>query len=378
MDVEAPRALVRLFDQVEDPRVERSKLHSLSDILIITLCAVICGADTWTEVELFGRAKFAWLRTFLKLPHGIPSHDTFGRVFARLNPDQLERCFRAWMQGLAEASGGRLIALDGKTIRRSFNKTDGKGAIHMVSAWCQANHLVLGQLATDEKSNEIKAIPQLLALLDITDAVVTIDAMGCQKGIARQIVEQGGHYLLQVKKNQDTLYHRIKETFDELTVRPIRGAPYSFHQDVGGGQGRVGIRRVWATEWTDWYAQRGQWVGLRSFVCVESERTAQGHTSTERRYYISDLGGDDAQTLLGYVRGHWGIENQLHWSLDVAFREDTLRQRIGHSAENLSRIRRLALNLLRRDKTCRAGIKAKRLQACLKNDYLLRVLSQGI
>jgi len=378
MDVEAPRALLRLFDQVEDPRVERSKLHRLTDILVTTLCAVICGADTWTEVELFGRAKFDWLRTFLALPHGIPSHDTFGRVFARLNPDQLECCFRGWMQGLAEVSGGRLIALDGKTIRRSFDKAGGQGAIHMVSAWCETNHLVLGQRATDEKSNEIKAIPQLLSLLDITDAVVTIDAMGCQKAIARQIVKQQGHYVLQVKKNQETLHDRIKETFDELTVRPVRGVTYSFHEDVDAGHGRVETRRIWTTEWIDWLAQRSEWAGLRSFVCVESERTVEGRTSTERRYFISDLHDLDARSMLDYVRGHWGIENRLHWSLDVAFHEDTLRQRVGHSAENLSRIRRLALNLLRRDKTCRAGIKGKRLQACLKEDYLIRILSQGI
>jgi predicted transposase YbfD/YdcC len=378
MDVEAPRALLRLFDQVEDPRVERSKLHRLSDILVITLCGVICGADGWTEVELFGRAKIDWLRRFLELPHGIPSHDTFGRIFARLNPDQLERCFRIWMQALAKVSGGRLIALDGKTVRRSFDRANGKAAIHMVSAWCQANHLVLGQLATDAKSNEITAIPRLLALLDITDAVITIDAMGCQKAIARQIVEQKGHYVLQVKKNQDTLYDRIKETFDELTVRPIGGVSCSFHEDLDAGHGRIETRRIWTTEWTDWYARRGEWAGLQSFVCVEAERTTEGQTSIERRYYISDLGGIEASTMLDYVRGHWGIENQLHWSLDVAFREDTLRHRVGHSAENLSRIRRLALNLLRRDKTCRAGIKAKRLQACLKEDYLLRILSQGI
>ncbi|MBI4719150.1 MAG: ISAs1 family transposase [Planctomycetes bacterium] len=312
------------------------------------------------------------------MPHGIPSYDTFGRVFARLNPGELERCFQAWTQALATAGGGRLIAFDGKTIGRSFDKANGRASIHMVSAWCQANRLVLGQRATDEKSNEIKASPQLLALLDVTDAVVTIDAMGCRTTIARQIVEQGGHYVLQVKKNQDTLYERIKGTFDELTVRPIGGVTVSFHEDVDAGHGRIETRRLWTTDWTDWYAQRGEWAGLRSFVCVESERMAEGPTSTDRRYCITDLGGIDAPTMLEYVRGHWGIENQLHWSLDVAFREDTLRQRVGHSAENLSRIRRLALNLLRKDRTCRAGINGKRLQACLKEEYLTRLLSQGV
>jgi predicted transposase YbfD/YdcC len=378
MDVDAPRALLRLFEEVDDPRMERCKLHRLSDILFITLCAVICGADEWTEIELFGRAKFDWLRTFLELPHGIPSHDTFGRVFARLDPDQLERCFQSWMQSLAQVSGGQLIALDGKTIRRSFDKATGKAAIHMVSAWCRTNHVALGQLATDEKSNEITAIPKLLKMLDITDAVVTIDAMGCQKAIARQIVDQHGHYVLQVKKNQESLHDLVKDTFDELTGRGIPGVAYSTHEEVDAGHGRVETRRIWTTEWTQWYAQRSEWAALRTFVCVESERTIDGHTSTDRRYYISDLSGVEARTMLDYVRGHWGIENGLHWSLDVAFREDTLRNRIGHSAENFSRIRRLALNLLKRDKTCRAGIKGKRLQACLKEDYLLRVLKQRI
>lgn len=358
--------------------MERTKLHRLSDILMITLCAVICGADEWTEIELFGKAKFNWLRTFLELPHGIPSHDTFGRVFSRLNPEQLEQCFMRWMQALAQASSGRLIAIDGKTLRRSFDKAQGKAAIHMVSAWCQTNHLVLGQLATDAKSNEITAIPQLMKMLDISDSVVTIDAMGCQKAIARQIVEQDGHYVLQVKGNQQTLHDLLIETFDELTRRPIPGVACSFHEEVNSGHGRVETRRAWTTEWTDWYAQRADWAKLRSFVCVESERTVDGRTSIDRRYYISDLAGVGADTMLGYVRGHWGIENQLHWSLDVAFREDTLRQRVGHSAGNLSRIRRLALNLLRRDKTCKVGIKGKRLKACLKENYLLRILGQGI
>jgi len=378
MDVEAPRGLLRVFDELEDPRVERNKLHGLADILAITLLAVICGADEWTEIELFGQSKLGWLRTFLRLPHGIPSHDTFGRVFSRLDPKQLELCFQKWMNALARRSGGELIALDGKTLRRSFDQAGQKAAIHMVSAWSQANHVVLGQVATDAKSNEITAIPKLLKMLDISDSVVTIDAMGCQKAIAQQIVEQQGHYVLQVKGNQETLHRLVKGTFDELTHRGISGVPYSFHEEVDSGHGRVETRRIWTTEWTDWYPQQRDWAGLRSFVCVESERTINGQTSTDRRYYISDLDGQDARTMLGYVRGHWGIENQLHWSLDVTFREDTLRQRIGHSAENLSRIRRLALNLLRRDKTCKNGLKGKRLKACLKQDYLLRIIGQGI
>lgn len=374
MDVEAPRGLLRFFDGLEDPRMDRTKLHSLGDILVITICAVICGADEWTEVELFGKSKHAWFKTFLALPNGIPSHDTFGRVFSRLDPKQLELCFQNWIAAMAECTGGQLIAIDGKTIRRSFDKGDNKAAIHMVSAWSETNHLVLGQVATDAKSNEITAIPRLLKMLDITDSVVTIDAMGCQKAIAKQIVKQKGHYVLQVKKNHAELHDVIEEMFDELTGPDIPSDRYAFHEDVDAGHGRVETRRIWTTDWTNWYADRRKWKGLRSFVCVESVREVGGRTSTERRYYISDLDGQDAEAMLGYIRGHWGIENKVHWSLDVTFREDDLRQRVGHSAENLSRIRRLALNLLRQDKSVKVGAKGKRLKACLEEDYLLKIL----
>jgi predicted transposase YbfD/YdcC len=353
-------------------------LHLLNDILFIALCAVICGADSWTEVEVFGWAKREWLSQFLALPNGIPSHDTFGRVFSKLDPETLERCFSKWMAALAEASAGRLVAIDGKTLRRSFDQATNRAAIHMVSAWCETNRLVLGQLATEEKSNEIKAIPQLLKMLDVRDAVVTIDAMGCQKAIAQEIIQQGGHYLLQVKDNQPGLHNLMKETFDELTGQGIEGVRYDFHEQTDAGHGRIETRRLWVTDWTDWYADRKEWANLNSFVCMESVRTVNDSTSCERHYYISDLAGQSAQTMLSYVRGHWGIENKLHWSLDMTFREDTLRNRIGHSAENFSRIRRLALNLLRREKTCKASLKSKRLQAGLREDYLIRVLGQGI
>ncbi len=378
MDVDAPRGLLRFFNELVDPRMDRTKLHSLGDILAITICAVICGADEWTEVELFGKARLKWFRTFLELPNGIPSHDTFGRVFSRLDPVQLEQCFSKWIATLAQASGGKLIAVDGKTLRRSFDAAGAKAAIHMVSAWSETNHLVLGQLATNAKNNEITAIPQLLKLLDITDSVITIDAMGCQKAIAKQIVKQNGHYVLQVKSNQPKLHDLLKETFDEITTRPIPGEKYGCHEQTNGGHGRVETRRIWTTEWLDWYDGRSAWARLGCFICVESTRRVGGKISIDRRYYISDLAGLDAETMLGYVRGHWGIENKLHWSLDVSFREDERRNRIGHSAENFSRIRRLALNLLRQEKTCKLGVKAKRFKAGLEQEYMLKLLSGGI
>jgi predicted transposase YbfD/YdcC len=378
MDVEAPRGVLRFFEELEDPRMDRTKLHALSDILFITLCAVLCGADSWAEVELYGRSKEQWLRQFVPLANGIPSHDTFGRVFSRLDPTQLEQCFVNWMGALAQISEGRLIAIDGKTLRHSFDKADNRLAIHMVSAWCEANHLVLGQVATEEKSNEITAIPRLLELLDIQGAVVTIDAMGCQKDIAEQIVAQKGHYLLAVKENQPALHEMVSQTFDELSGPGIPGVAYDFYEDVDAGHGRVETRRIWTTGWTDWWKGRADWVGLNSLVCVESLREMNGQTSSERRYFISDLDGRDAKGMLDYVRGHWGIENKVHWVLDMAFREDTLRNRVGHSAENFSRIRRLALNLLKRDKSAKVGIRGKRLKAGLSEEYLLRVLCQGI
>ena len=377
MNVEAPRGLLRFFEELEDPRMDRTKLHALSDILVITICAVICGADEWTEIELFGKSKKKWFETFLALPNGIPSHDTFGRVFSRLDPAQMERCFQRWIGAMAECTGGQLIAIDGKTIRRSFDKADNKAAIHLVSAWSETNSLILGQVATDAKSNEITAIPRLLKMLDITDSVVTIDAMGCQKAIAKQIVNQKGHYILQVKKNHPGLYEVIEEMFDELTGGSLPEVRYAFHEETDAGHGRIETRRIWTTDWTDWYVDRNKWKDLRSFVCVESVREVDGRTSTDRRYYISALDGRDAPAMLGYVRGHWGIENKVHGSLDVTFREDALRQRVGHSAENLSRIRRLAINLLRQDKSVKVGAKAKRLKACLEDAYLLKILCRA-
>ncbi len=378
MDVGVSRGLLRYFDEVEDPRMERTRLHSLGDILFIALCAVICGADSWTEVELFGTEKEEWLRQFLSLAHGIPSHDTFGRVFARLDPTQLERCFLNWMSALSQISQGRLIAIDGKTLRKSFDAADDRLAIHVVSAWCEENQLVLGQLATEEKSNEITAIPRLLEMLNIQEAVVTIDAMGCQKAIAEKIVEQKSDYVLAAKENQPALHETVKSIFDELTGPGIAGAACDYYVETNAGHGRIETRRIWTTGWIDWWPGRAEWAGLKSIVCVESVRRIKEHTSTERRYFISSITTPNPVTMLGHVRGHWGIENKLHWSLDVTFREDTLRNRIGSSAETFSRIRRLALNLLRKEKSTRISVKSKRMKACIKNEYLLAVISQGI
>jgi predicted transposase YbfD/YdcC len=378
MEVEAHRGLLRFFGELKDPRMNRTKRHLLSDILAVAICAIICGADGWTQVAKFGRCKLKWFRTFLALPHGIASHDTFGRVFAALDPRAFEECFLKWITALATASAGRLIAIDGKTIRRSLDTANGKAAIHMVSAWCAANHMVLGQVATDAKSNEITAIPQLLKLLDVQGAVITIDAAGCQKKIAAAIVEQGGDYLLQLKGNQGGLHDETVTLFDQCLTDDCHGIAYSTAATTNGGHGRIEERRLWATSEVNWFAERGQWKNLRSLIRVRAKRTVGGQTSTEYRYYISSLPADNASRLLAYIRGHWGIENTLHWSLDINFREDDRRIRQGHAAENFARLARIALNLLKAEKTNDGGIKTKRLCCGWDHDYLLKVLTGGI
>jgi predicted transposase YbfD/YdcC len=378
MDVEAPRGLLRAFAKLKDPRMNRTKRHSLSDILAIAICAVICGADGWAQVAKFGRCKQEWFTTFLDLPNGIPSHDTFGRVFAALDPVAFEECFMKWVATLATASQGRLIAIDGKTIRRSLDTASDKAAIHMVNAWCQANHMVLGQVATDAKSNEITAIPELMKLLDLQGAVVTIDAAGCQKKIAQQIVEQGGDYILQLKGNQGSLHNETVMLFDQCLTDDCHGIAYSTARTTDKGHGRIEQRRLWATSQVNWFAEKGKWKNLRSLIRVQAKRTVNGQTSDEYRYYISSLSAQNASQLLSYIRGHWGVENNLHWCLDISFREDECRIRQGHAAENFARLSRIALNLLKAETTNDGGIKTKRLCCGWDHDYLLKVLTGGI
>lgn len=374
MDVDAPRRLLRAFESLDDPRMDRTKDHSLSDILAIAICASICGVDDWTKMEFFGNCKEKWFRTWLDLPNGIPSHDTFRRVFMILDPDAFEQCFVTWVDGLVEASGGRLIAVDGKTLRGSLDRANSKAAIHMVSAWCDSNQMVLGQLATDDKSNEITAIPRLLKLIDISNAVVTIDAMGCQKEIAKTIVDEGADYVLQLKGNQGGLHEETVQLFDECLRDDCHGIEYATATTLSKGHGRIERRTIWATEDVGWFAERTKWANLRSLIRVLCERTVDGETSLEYHYYITSLGADDPERLLGYIRGHWSIENRLHWSLDISFADDERRTRTGHAAENASRLARIALNLLKADNSRKASIKAKRMMCGWDHDYLLKVL----
>ena len=374
MDSDAPRRLLRAFAELDDPRMDRTKLHSLTDILTIAICATICGADGWPDVALFGRSKRKWFRTFLDLPNGIPSHDTFRRVFMLLEPDAFEQCFRTWMAELTNASAGRLVAVDGKTIRRSLDAAGGKAAIHMVSAWCDANEMVLGQLAVDEKSNEITAIPRLLELIDIAGAVVTIDAMGCQKEIAKTIAENKGDYVLQLKGNQGGLHDETVDLFDQCLRDDCLGVEHMTATVTNKGHGRLEQRTIWATGDVSWFAERKQWANLRSLIRVECRRTIGGETSSEYHYYITSLPADKPKTLLKYIRGHWSVENKLHWSLDITFADDDRRHRRGYAAENASRLSRLALNLLKAEKTENISLRAKRKLCGWEHDYLLKVL----
>ena len=369
------------FARLTDPRVERTREHKLLDIVMIAICAVICGADGWTDLEEFGKTKRAWLQTFLELPSGIPSHDTFGRVFARLNPQEFEQCFREWVQAVHDLTQGQVVALDGKTLRRSHDRPRGQHALQLVSAWASANHLVLGQRKVEEPSNEITAIPALLQVLDVAGCLVTIDALGCQKEIAAQVVEQGGEYLLSLKENQEHLYQDVQALFVWAQAHQFQGLQHDTHQTVNKGHGRIEKRRCWTLSdpsCLQMLPDRAEWKHLRTVVMVCAERQLNGQTTVKTRYYLSSLGGETAgtaRTALAAIRRHWTIENQLHWVLDIAFREDDSRIRTAHAPENFAVLRRIALNRLAREKTARIGIKAKRLKAAWSEHYLLKVLA---
>jgi len=369
-------SIVEYFVTVPDPRVERTRLHPLVSVLVLSLCAVVCGADSFVAIEHFGRAKEAWLKTFLDFPHGIPSHDTIGRIFAALNPRALGDAFRGWVSAVARLTRGEVVAIDGKTLRRSFLDAGSAAFVHMVSAWATRNHIVLGQVKTDEKSNEITAIPQLLKLLEIKGCLVTIDAMGCQKAIVSQIVAAKADYLIAVKDNQPTLRADLENVFAKLRRDP-KGLTLDFHQTRDVGHGRTEVRRCWTTDLAEAVSQWKEWSSLRSLVLIESQRTANGKTTTEQRYYISSAVKLSAATALQGARAHWGIENELHWVLDVAFREDECRVRVGNAAANFAVTRHLALNLLKSVPGIKVGIKTRRLRAGWDHDFLLRVLGSA-
>ncbi len=367
--------LIEKFAGLSDPRIERTKKHSMTDILVLSICGFICGVDNWVDLEEFAEIRQDWFKTFLELPNGIPSHDTFGRFYAALDPVAFSRCFTSWIQSVAEVTEGEVIAVDGKTLRRSFDKASSKAAIHMVSAWASKTGLVLGQIKTDEHSNEITAIPKLLQILSLQGCIVTLDAMGAQREVVQTIVDKGADYVISLKGNQSTLHEATKQFFQEARDERFETVKHDFYETLEKDHGRIETRKYWVSSILDWCKQKSEWAGLCSVGMVESTREIQGHTSTEIRYFISSLAGESAEKFAQAVRSHWGVENSLHWVLDMAFDEDQSRVRSGNAAENMAMLRHVALNLLKSDTTTRkVGIATRRKKAGWSGDFMLHLL----
>lgn len=369
-------ALGQYFDELDDPRVDRTRRHKFIDILVIGICTVICGGDDYGSMEAFGKAKEEWLRTILELPNGIPSHDTFWRVFSALDAEQFQACFLEWMAAVSDLTEGEIIALDGKQLRRSHDKSNNKAAVHMVSAWATSNRLVLGQVKVDEKSNEIKAIPELLERLDLHGCLVTIDAMGCQTNIAELIVEKEGEYLFSLKGNQSNLHEDVVLLFDDLEESDFSAYDYDYAKTVDKDHGRIEVRHCWTiTDPKLIQHLRGadRFPALHTVVRVRSERYVGDEHSVEDRHFIGSATSLAAEALRA-TRAHWQVENSLHWVLDIAFREDESRLRTGNGPQNFAVLRHIALNALKQERTAKLGVKNKRLKAGWDEAYLLKVL----
>jgi predicted transposase YbfD/YdcC len=366
--------LAPFFAALPDPRIERTKRHRLLDILILAVCATLGGANGWADIERFGKAKLAFFRSFLPLPHGIPSHDTFGRVFALLDPAALLPCVQRWLAALGHAVAGEVVAIDGKTLRGSFDTAAGQNPLHLVSAWATEARLVLGQVAVDAKSNEITAIPLLLELLDLKGCIVTIDAMGCQKEIAAVIRKHEADYVLAVKDNQPTLHQMIHEAFVAHADADFTDPSVRRHKTVERSHGRQETREYFVAAVPAAVTESGEWRDVRSIGLVTRERVVQGEVEEEVVYYLSSL-PPKVKTFAKAVRGHWGIENRLHWSLDVTFAEDQSRVRKGHGPANLGMLRRLALSILQQDTSSKDNLRGRRLSAGWDEERLLKLLT---
>lgn len=362
-------SIIEYFSEIEDPRRDGyAKRHKLIDVITIAVCAIICRCDNWEDVEDFGCAREEWFEGFLELPSGIPSHDTFNRIFSSIKPEQFEKCFNTWTKDICQLTKGEVVAIDGKTVRRSF-ENQGEKAIHIVSAWASQNEMVLGQVKVDEKSNEIKAIPELLELLNLKGTIITIDAMGCQKEIAQKIIEKQADYVLALKGNQGGLLEDVKPYFEENLK------DHNYYETIEKNHGRIETRKCWAISNVDWIGKHRNWSNLKTIAMIEAKReTNQGITS-DRRYYISSLEAD-SKKILAASRAHWGIENSLHWVLDMTFNEDRSRIRKDYGAQNFALLRKAALNLLKRVKDKRS-LSRRRFMASLDLPYLLNILEMA-
>ena len=364
-------SLIDHFEKISDPRIDRTKLHKLTDILVIGVIGVLCGADAWDDIVFVAKEKKDWLKRFLELPNGIPSADTIARVYARISPSEFEKAFSSWVKDSIHLSDGEIVAIDGKRLRASHDHTNDKKAIHMVSAWAQSNGVVLGQMKVDDKSNEITAVPQLLELLDIKGCIVTLDAMGCQKDIARAILEKGANYVFGLKGNQGTALEVTKEYFDTTKIPDVHQ-----YETVDNDNGRLETRSYSIAPIAN-LEELKEWPGIQSIACVESRREIKGVESCETRYYILSI-LPDVKKAAAAIRGHWSVENSLHWVLDVTFDEDRNRVRRGEASENLAVVRHVALNLLKKEQTLKKSIKKKRFKCAMSNEYLTKVLAGAI
>ena len=374
----ASASVLEHFSGIVDPREEQGRRHPLISIIVIGICATICGADGWVEMVEFGEGKRQWLSTFLELPYGIPKEDTFRRVFNLLDPEDFQKRFVSWINMNSKLSKASVIAIDGKTMRGSASKKNGVKPLHIVSAWASEQRLSLGQVATEEKSNEITAIPELLKGLCIEGCIITIDAAGCQVKIAALIVKKGADYVLALKGNQGTLNDDVQLYFEGLNDSELAELEY-FEEEIDKGHGRIEVRRCWVCYDIAWLEQKERWPGLKAIIRIQSERQevrVPETASEETKYYISSL-EVGAEPILQAIRGHWGVENGLHWVLDVAFREDLNQILSGSGARNLGILRHVALNLLNQEKTLKRGVKTKRLRAACDERYLEKILLQG-
>ena len=371
MDTTSPENLIEHFSKLEDPRVDRNKKHELIDVIVLCVCAVVSGAEGWSDIEEFGRTKLEWLRRYVPLANGVPVDDTIARIISALSVRGFQECFMSWMEDVVKLSGGEIIAVDGKTHRRSHDRKRGMKALHMVSAWACGNGVVLGQVKTEEKSNEITAVPELLDKLELSGCIVTLDAMGCQRAIAKQVKEGGGDYVLGVKRNQKQLDREVRQYFDAAREKDFECDGIQSEVTAGDGHGRVEYRSYYLS--TDLSSLPGveKWHGLRAIGMVESERYSGGRIGIEQRYFITSL--EDVKPFRQAVRSHWGIENELHWRLDVTFREDESRIRRGNAPHNMGVIRHVALNLLKREPT-KISVRKKRMRAALNDGFRDKVL----
>jgi predicted transposase YbfD/YdcC len=369
MKLKPKHSIAEHFDDIEDIRIERGKKHKLIDIITISICAVVCGADGWIDIEMYGIARKKWLGKFLELPNGIPSHDTFARVFSQINPDDFNKSFLSWIKGISKITAGEIIAFDGKQSRNSGDEKNGKGVINTVSAWAASNRLVLGQKKVEGKSNEITALPELIKILDLAGCIVTIDAMGCQREIVKKIVEKDANYVIAVKKNQPSLYEQIEQLFKQAIKTDGKDLKMSAFSSKEVNRGREEIRNyLMLTDVAERIDPLQKWEKLTSIGMVESVRVVNGKTSVETRYFISSL-WNDAKKLAEAIRSHWSIENSLHWVLDVAFREDNSRIRKDNAPANFAVLRHIAINIIGQNKSRKLSVRSKRFLASLDEEY---------